>query len=186
MKKIPNWKKQDLKEPPTKHRGKNACQFRNTIWKLISLDTYVELRILICATVIPGIRVILRYRLGWVNLYQKFEIEKYTVCGKLILPKKWKDTISTTGLRICMDLRIFASFLYPTLLKICTQKFYRKQFYSSTLNFVIICMYSKKVNLYCALRCAIFSCFENCAKIPKNSKILKNDGLFRFLTLKLV
>ena len=28
--------------------------------------------------------------LGWVNLYQKFEIEKYTVCGKLILPKKWK------------------------------------------------------------------------------------------------
>ena len=22
--------------------------------------------------------------LGWVNLYQKFEIEKYTVCGKLI------------------------------------------------------------------------------------------------------
>ena len=28
--------------------------------------------------------------LGWVNLYQKFEIEKYTLCGKLILPKKWK------------------------------------------------------------------------------------------------
>ena len=28
--------------------------------------------------------------LGSVNLYQKFEIEKYTVCGKLILPKKWK------------------------------------------------------------------------------------------------
>ena len=26
--------------------------------------------------------------LGWVNLYQKFEIEKYTVCGKLILQKK--------------------------------------------------------------------------------------------------
>ena len=26
---------------------------------------------------------------GWVNLYQKFEIEKYIVCGKLILPKKW-------------------------------------------------------------------------------------------------
>ena len=26
--------------------------------------------------------------LGWVNLYQKFEIEKHTVCGKLILPKK--------------------------------------------------------------------------------------------------
>ena len=28
------------------------------------------------------------YILGWVNLYKKFEIEKYTVCGKLILPKK--------------------------------------------------------------------------------------------------
>ena len=28
--------------------------------------------------------------IGWVNLYQKFEIEKYTVCGKLILPKKLK------------------------------------------------------------------------------------------------
>ena len=26
--------------------------------------------------------------LGWVNLYKKFEIEKYTVCGKLILPTK--------------------------------------------------------------------------------------------------
>ena len=25
---------------------------------------------------------------GWVNLYQKFEIGKYTVCGKLILPPK--------------------------------------------------------------------------------------------------
>ena len=27
---------------------------------------------------------------GWDNLYQKSEIEQYTVCGKLILPKKWK------------------------------------------------------------------------------------------------
>ena len=25
---------------------------------------------------------------GWVNLYKKFEIEKFTVCGKLILPNK--------------------------------------------------------------------------------------------------
>ena len=25
---------------------------------------------------------------GWVNLYKKFEIEKYAVCGKLILPKQ--------------------------------------------------------------------------------------------------
>ena len=28
--------------------------------------------------------------IDWVNLYKKFESEKYTVCGKLILPKKWK------------------------------------------------------------------------------------------------
>ena len=27
-------------------------------------------------------------KLCWFNLYQKFEIEKYTVCGKLILPTK--------------------------------------------------------------------------------------------------
>ena len=27
---------------------------------------------------------------GWVNLFQKFEIEKYTVCGKLILQKNGK------------------------------------------------------------------------------------------------
>ena len=25
---------------------------------------------------------------GWVKLYKKFEIGKYTVCGRLILPKK--------------------------------------------------------------------------------------------------
>ena len=67
---------------------------------------------------------------GWVNLYKKFEIEKFTVCGKLILPKKWKGIkkifFGATGLQICMYLRIFASFLYPTLFKICTQKFDRK------------------------------------------------------------
>ena len=44
---------------------------------------------------------------GWVNLYQKFEIEKYTVCGKLILPKNGKTFLKkffrTTGLQICMD-----------------------------------------------------------------------------------
>ena len=45
--------------------------------------------------------------------------------------------IGTTGVQICMDLRIFASFLFPTLLKICSQKFDRKQFYLFTLNFVI-------------------------------------------------
>ena len=72
------------------------------------------------------------YPVGWVNLYQKFEIEKYTVCGKLILPKKWKDIFliffGTTGIRICMDLQIFASFLYPTLLTLflCSKKIDRK------------------------------------------------------------
>ena len=37
------------------------------------------------------------YTLGWVNLYQKFEIEKYTVYGKLIFPKKWKDVKKKIG-----------------------------------------------------------------------------------------
>ena len=79
-----------------------------------------------------GISVITRWALGWVNFYQKFKIEKYSVCGKLILPKKWKSIykkktiFNTNGLQICMDLRIFASFLYQTLLKICSQKFDRK------------------------------------------------------------
>ena len=47
---------------------------------------------------------------GWVNLYKKFEIEKYAVCGKLILPTQKmerhlkKKILGTTGLRICMDL----------------------------------------------------------------------------------
>ena len=43
-------------------------------------------------------------------------------------------------------------------------------------------MYCTKINVYCAVRCANFSCFKNCAKmqeIPKNSKLLKNDGHFR-------
>ena len=61
--------------------------------------------------------------------------------------KNWKDIFKiffcTTGLRICMDLRIFGSFLYPTLFKICSQKFDRKQFYLTTLNFVIICIAKK-------------------------------------------
>ena len=57
---------------------------------------------------------LLHNRLG--QFVSKFEIEKYTVCGKLILPKKWKEIFfGTTGMRICMDLRIFASFLYQTL-----------------------------------------------------------------------
>ena len=43
--------------------------------------------------------------LGWVNLYKKFEIEKYTVCGKLIWPKKWKDIF----LNLHADLHGFAN-----------------------------------------------------------------------------
>ena len=54
-------------------------------------------------------------RLG--QFVSKFENGNYTVCGKLILPKKEKafkkKKFATTGLQICMDLRIFASFLYP-------------------------------------------------------------------------
>ena len=54
---------------------------------------------------------VLYSRLG--QLYQNFEIEKYTVYGKLILPKNGeafkKKMLGTTGLLICMDLRIFAS-----------------------------------------------------------------------------
>ena len=84
----------------------------------------------LCFSLLQGLwRLVWYCTIGWVNLYQKFEIEKYTVCGKLILPQKWKSIFfffGTTGLRICMDLRIFASFLYPILLKICSQKFDRK------------------------------------------------------------
>ena len=53
---------------------------------------------------------------GWVNLYKKCEIEKCTVCDKLILQIKMERNIlnffkNTIGMRIGMDLRIFASFL---------------------------------------------------------------------------
>ena len=39
-----------------------------------------------------------------------------------------KFFVGTTGMRICMDLRIFASFLYPTLLKICSQNLIESSF----------------------------------------------------------
>ena len=52
------------------------------------------------------------WAVGCVNLYKTFEIEKYTVCVKLILQKKWKAFLKsffcTIGLQICMDFRIFA------------------------------------------------------------------------------
>ena len=59
--------------------------------------------------------------LGWVNLYQKFEIEKYTVCGKLILQKKWKGIF-----KIFFCHNWLANLHGFALLKICTQKFDRK------------------------------------------------------------
>ena len=63
--------------------------------------------------------------------------------------KKWKGIFyiffCITGLRICMDFQIFASFLYPTLLKICSQKFDRKQFYLKYFKFFYY-MYCKKIN----------------------------------------
>ena len=47
--------------------------------------------------------------LGWVNLFQKFEIEKYAVVNSFY-PKKMerhlKKKIGHTGMQICMDLRI--------------------------------------------------------------------------------
>ena len=56
------------------------------------------------------LHLFITYTIGWVNLYQKFEIEKYTICGKLILPTQKMERhlkkifLGTTGLRICMDL----------------------------------------------------------------------------------
>ena len=76
------------------------------------------------------------YIIGWVNLYQKFEIKNIQFVVNSFYQKKEMDFFykffGKTGLQICMDLQIFASFLYPTLIKICTQKFDRKEFYSDT------------------------------------------------------
>ena len=60
---------------------------------------------------------------GWVNCIKKFEIEKYKVFGKLILPKKivWHNWLA--NLHGFVNI---ASFLYPTLLKICSLKIDRK------------------------------------------------------------
>ena len=49
---------------------------------------FIQLNISLVQTNVNGI-----YTIGWVNLYKKFEIEKYTVCGKLILPKKLKGIL---------------------------------------------------------------------------------------------
>ena len=127
--------------------------YRCTRTRCGMINCYAEIQIIFLVQRIPREMDMNLCTVGWVNLYQKFEIEKYTFCGKLILPKKMerhlkKIFFATTGLQICMDLRIFASFLYPTLLKICTQTFDRKQFYSSTLNFVIICIAKKKCMCY--------------------------------------
>ena len=65
---------------------------------------------------------------GWVNLYQKFKFKFKFKNIQFVVNSFYQKNgktffyfFGTTGLRICMDLRIFASFLYPTLLKICSQ-----------------------------------------------------------------
>ena len=52
---------------------------------ILPIDTVVQCRL--PKTEREENLAILYCLLGWVNLYQKFEIEKYTGCGKLILPK---------------------------------------------------------------------------------------------------
>ena len=54
-----------------------------------------------------GIYSIVHCTVGWVNLYTKFEIEKCTVGGKLILPKKWKGI-----LKICFWAQLACEFAW--------------------------------------------------------------------------
>ena len=79
-----------------KRPGSNRLRLRNTGYRCN------------CTIILTNCTMYMYITVGWVNLYHKFEIEKYTVCGKLILPKKWKGIFKfffgTTGLRICMDL----------------------------------------------------------------------------------
>ena len=51
--------------------------------------------------------ILLICTIGWVNLYQKFEIENIQFVVNSFYLKKWKGIFlifGTTGLRICMDL----------------------------------------------------------------------------------
>ena len=50
---------------------------------------------------------------GWVNLYHKFEIEKYTVCGKLILPQKMKRHFKNNWHNWLANLHGFANICKP-------------------------------------------------------------------------
>ena len=76
---------------------------------------------------------------GWVNLLKniQFVVNSFYQKNGETFKKKF---CGSTGMWICMDLQIFASFLYPTLLKICTQKFDRKYFQFCYY------MYCKKIN----------------------------------------
>ena len=81
--------------------------------KCIEMASFPLLLQILCAQVSPTslMYCVLYCILGWVNLYPKFEIEKYTACGKLILPPKngkafLKIFLGTTGSQICMDLWI--------------------------------------------------------------------------------
>ena len=92
------------------------------------------------------------YTLGWVNLSQKFEIQKYTVCGKLILPKKWKDIFQNFfGHNWHANLHGFANICklpVSNTFRDNQSKIDGKYFYLNTLNFVIICI-SKNKFLMC-------------------------------------
>ena len=77
--------------------------------------------------------------IGWVNLYKKIEMEKYTLILPIKMERHKKKKFNTFCIRICMDLRIFANFLFPTLLKICSKKFDKRQ-----LTFCYY-MYCKKI-----------------------------------------
>ena len=61
------------------------------------------------------------YVLGWVNLYQKFKIQKYTVCGKLILPRKMERHFKKNILAQLASK--FACIFYEYLQASCIQNF---------------------------------------------------------------
>ena len=76
---------------------KKMTQFINSkISYCKKMTLYIRSKILYCKKMTVNSKILyckhmtLYCTVGWVNLYQKFETEKYTVCGKLILPKKWK------------------------------------------------------------------------------------------------
>ena len=101
-------------------------------------------------------------------MYKKFEIEKYTVCGKLIF-KKWKDIFLNFFLHNWhADMHGFANICklpVSDTLKICSKKLDRKWFYLSTLNFVIVCI-AKKLIFNVLLGVQSFNFFKLC----KNAK----------------